>query len=150
MISESERRRPEFRDGYKVTLADGQEWTFPRPKFRAFPVEGPDGQITAGFRPFYGGDFDRMMAVFLGIQECTRGELFELRFRGACELLRRNYTLSIAELAELLAYEEDDPASDERWEAIDAILVGSPPKKKSETPGSPSATDPSPDGSSTA
>lgn len=129
-------RTPEFRDGPKVRLADGQEWTFPRPRFRVFPAEARDGEVTPGYRPTYGAAFDRMLELFFGVESCTTGDLFEMRFKAACDLLRRNYRLSTADLATLLFYEEDDAESEARWSAIDAILVGAPPKKG-----------PSPDGS---
>jgi hypothetical protein len=135
MLDEQTLRKPEFRDGPKIKLADNQEWTFPKPGFRVLPADGPDGQITAAWRPTYGAAYDRLLEVFLGVASVTLGELFEMRFRGACDLLRRNYELSTTQLAELLVYEEDDPASEARWREIDGILVGAPPKK------------PSPDGS---
>jgi hypothetical protein len=130
MLDEKALRTSEFRDGPAVRLADGQEWVFPRPRFRVFPVESPDGEITPGYRPTYGSAFDRMLEVFLGVETCTTGELFDMRFKAASDLLRRNYTLTTADLATLLFYEEGDPESEGRWKAIDAILVGAPPGKK--------------------
>jgi hypothetical protein len=138
MLDEKTLRKPGFRDGPQVKLADSQEWTFPRPRFRIFPVDDPNGQVVPGYRPTYGGAFDRMLEVFFGAADCTTGELFEMRFKAAGELLRRNYELSTADLATLLFYEEDAPESEARWKDIDSILVGSSPAKK-----------PSPDGSAT-
>jgi hypothetical protein len=137
-MNEPSLRKPEFSEGCAVELADGQTWTFPKPRFRVTPVDGPDGRITTYFQPSYGDEFDRTMAIFLEGQLCTTGELFEVRFRCAADLLRRNYDLSTADLAELLVHVDGDAASEQRWQDIDAILVGSRPKK------------PSPDGSDTA
>jgi hypothetical protein len=129
-MDETALRKPGFRDGPKVKLADDQEWTFPRPSFRVFPADGPDGQIVTGWRPTYGSAYDRLLEVFLGAARVTTDELFDMRFKAACDLLRRNYDLTTDQLAELLVYEEDDPASEARWGDIDGILVGSPPKKR--------------------
>src|SRR6202041_2391368 len=107
MLDEKALRTPEFRDGTAVKLADGQEWTFPRPRFRVFPVEAPDGEIGPGYRPTYGSAFDRMMEVFFGVASCTTDQLFDMRFKGSTDLLRRNYSLTTADLGTLLVFEED-------------------------------------------
>jgi hypothetical protein len=134
MLDEKALRKPAFRDGPQVKLADDQFWTFPRPNFRVFPADGPDGQVTTAWRPTYGSAYDRLLGVFLGADEVTTGELFEMRFRAASDLLRRNYDLATEHLAELLVFEEGDPASEARWTEIDGILVGSPQKKTSPSP----------------
>lgn len=137
MIDEKALRREGFRDGPRIKLADGQEWTFPAPRFRVTPVEAPDGTIATRWGATHGADFDRTLEIFWGCADHTLGELFTLRFRLAAELLRRNYTLTGEDLAALLAFVEEDPASDAMWADIDAVLAGATPEGKGPSPDGP-------------
>ena len=56
-LDEQSLRRPEFTEGRKVTLGDGQEWVFPQPHAILYPVFGPDRKISLGFGYSYGYEY---------------------------------------------------------------------------------------------
>ncbi len=47
MLDEKALRKPGFSEGYRVTLADSQEWTLPKPKIR-FKPKVVDGKVEVG------------------------------------------------------------------------------------------------------
>jgi hypothetical protein len=128
MLDERALRRPGFREGPKVALADGQEWTFPRPWLRLYPIRGDDGTITVGGGSGYGLTYedlvDRLVESDL---DDTTGRL-ALQFAMATHLLMLNYQITDRDLRRLLAIDLADPACEERWGQINQVLLGRPPK----------------------
>jgi hypothetical protein len=128
MLDETALRRPVFREGPKVRLADGQEWTFPRPWLRLYPVRGDDGATNVGGGPGYGPGYDDLVDQLIdSAPNDTTGRL-ALQFAMATHLLEINYQLSDRDLCRLLAIDLADPTCEERWRQINQILLGRPPK----------------------
>lgn len=130
-------RRPEFRDGTQVRLADGQLWTLPRPRLRIRPLRNAEtGRIEVGGGSRYGSEFD---AVFDELVECPPDDQLArwgLQFELTAILLQQNYHLADGDLADLLDTEMDSATSTEMWSSILPVLTGRAPKR-------------SPDGSAT-
>lgn len=127
MPDEATLRRSEFTEGEPIVLADGQAWTFPRPTVQLFPAFDAEGNFAACHgRPTFGPDYDAKLETFLqaGPVEDQLQSLMAL----AVDLLRRNYTLTPADLAAILRYRPDDEASSARWQAIADVAQGRSPK----------------------
>ena len=128
MLVEAERRKDGFTEGNKVVLADGQEWTFPKPRLRFFPYRGDDGKIGLGAA----GTFDQEYRdLFVAFTECDKDDRFQvwtLTVQIACHLLLANYDLSDVELADLMPIVYDDEQNMEMWSALSPILLSTPPK----------------------
>ena len=63
-LDEKTLRKPGFIDGIKVTMADGNEWTLPRPKIR-FKPRFVEGRVEVGGGPSFGPDFDEKLDILL-------------------------------------------------------------------------------------
>jgi hypothetical protein len=128
MLVEAERRKDGFTEGNKVTLADGQEWTFPKPRLRFFPYRGDDGKMGLGGS----GTFDQeYRELFTAFTECDKDEPYQywtLKIQIACHLLLANYELSDAELADLMPVMFDDESNMEMWANLSPVLLSQPPK----------------------
>src|SRR5438046_562568 len=61
MLDEHSMRRAEFTEGPRIELGDGQEWTFPRPWLRLYPVRALGGGLTVGGGFGYGADHDDLV-----------------------------------------------------------------------------------------
>ena len=91
MADHRARRRPGFREGFEVVLADGEPWTLPVP-------DGPDPEFDALLRA---------IAESEGPDEALRLELALTIL-----LLGRNYELGPDRIARALDFPEGDPALD--------------------------------------
>jgi hypothetical protein len=127
-LDERRLRRPEFRDGTGVVLADGQTWTFPRPWLRLYPVRTPDGSFTIGGGLGFDAEFEELADQFASEPSDDPVRKLEIQFRMAAGLLCRNYDLTDAHLRRLLAVDLDDPSSQECWARINEVLLGRVPK----------------------
>lgn len=127
MRNETALRREGFTEGYKVTLADGQEWTLPKPKIR-FKPKLVDGKVEVGGGPSFGPEFDPQLDVLFGVVDAEPIERLRVKFEMAVRLLGANYDLTPDDFAELIVLEPDDPASDERWEQLTRAIMGIAPK----------------------
>ncbi len=93
MLEELESRRPEFRPGLPLRMADGQVWSLP------IPVE-KDGE--AGDRTAHWDDTN-YRAILRAIAEAEdSGELFRAELALAVHWLQWNYALAEDDLDELL------------------------------------------------
>ena len=128
MIDEAALRRPTFRDGHKITLANGQEWTIPKPRLRLRPRF--EGGKAKGFNdlPSWGGEDDELVDTLFGVGEVDGAAWVEARFELLARLLLANYDLADDQLADLLTIDRDDPATEERWAEITRVLRGLTPK----------------------
>jgi len=126
-LDERALRKPGFTEGYAVALADGQEWSFPRARIRFKPVV-TDGRVEVGGGPSFGPEYDRQLDVLFGVADVEPIERLRVQFEMAVRLLRVNYALADDDLAELLALEVEDEASEARWEQITEALMGIAPK----------------------
>ena len=111
MLNEIALRKPGFSEGRKVVLADGQAWTFPRPKIRLKP-RIVDGKVEIGGGPSFGPEYDEQLDVLFGVTDVDPAERLRVKFEVAVRLLAANYNLRPDELAELIVLEPGDPASD--------------------------------------
>jgi hypothetical protein len=121
-------RKPGFSEGYKVTLADGQEWKFPRPRIRFRPRIGADGRVEVGGGPSFGPEYDQQLDILFGAVEAEPLEQLRVKFEVAVRLLRSNYDLTDAQLADLVVFEPDDDAGEERWDQLSRAIMGIAPK----------------------
>ena len=130
-------RRSEFRDGPQVRLADGQLWTFPRPRLRIRPIRNSEtGRIEVGGGSRFGADFDAIFDELIETPPEDSLARWALQFELASVVLSLNYNLTDDDLAELLDTDMESQDSTEMWKGILPVLTGQAPK-------------PSPDGSAT-
>jgi hypothetical protein len=127
MLDEKALRRSGFSAGYPVILADGQEWTLPKPRIR-FKPHVVDGRIEIGGGPSFGPEFDEKLDILFGVVEVDPAERLRVKFEVAVRLLAANYDLSLDQFAELIVLEPGDPASEERWEQLCNAIMGIAPK----------------------
>jgi hypothetical protein len=128
MLDERSMRRPEFTEGPRIELGDGQEWTFPRPWLRLYPVRAPGGGFTVGGGLGYGANHDDLVDRLIDCDLNDTPTRLALQFEMAALLLGRNYTLADRDLRRLLAIDLADPACENRWTQINQVLLGRPPK----------------------
>lgn len=147
MISEQECRREDWIEGVPILLENDEEWQFPKPVMQLRLSLG-GGQVGHEFVPastdtnrrFSQAYFDEMDAFRETIvnlpapDEPVEGErvtgldLTKMGFSLAANLLRRNYTLTDDEVAELLQGPVGDPRTDMMWVAIRDVALGIAPK----------------------
>lgn len=134
-LDEKALRRAEFTDGPKVTLGDGQEWTFPTAVMVFYPARDAEGTVRLNGTETYGLDYlDQLEAMF---ESDDVAERMTIQLRLAVDLLTRNYDLDDRALRRLLPMSMDG-STREMWQALAAVLTGT------------SAPKPSPDGSASA
>ncbi len=127
MRDERALRRPGFSEGHPVTLADGQEWTLPKPRIR-FKPKVVDGRVEVGGGPSFGPEYDTQLDILFGVADVEPVEQLRVKFEMAVRLLSANYDLTPEDFAELIVLEPDDPASDDRWEQLTRAIMGIGPK----------------------
>lgn len=126
-LDEKALRKPGFSDGTRVTLADGQEWVFPKPKIR-FKPKIVDGKVEIGGGPSFGPEFDDKLDVLFGVAQAEPAERLRVKFEVAVRLLEANYNLQPEHFAELIVLEPGDAVSDRRWEQLCNAIMGIAPK----------------------
>ena len=125
MFDEKSLRRTTFQEGIEVKLADGQTWTFPRPRM-SFKPRFVEGKIKID-SPSFGPEFDPYYDVIFGTKDHEGWELQEAKCTIAWLLLRANYDLPEDALPELFSFEPRDTASADMWNAVmDAVLGHNP------------------------
>jgi hypothetical protein len=128
MLDERSLRKPSFSAGYPVVLADGQAWTFPKPRIRFRPRIGSDGRVEVGGGAGFGPEFDASIDVLYGVVETDGIEQLRVTLEMAVRLLRSNYDLTNDDVATLIVYEPNDPEAMERWGELERVLIGISPK----------------------
>jgi hypothetical protein len=128
MLDELALRRPEFQEGVRVKLCDGQDWTFPRVRLRLIPKLTPDGEVKTDVKRFYAADVEKFLDYEINENDFNFIDWMTKRFAAAAKLLLVNYDITGEQLAELLYWERDDDASEERWQSIDSAVLGILPK----------------------
>jgi len=127
MFDEVALRKPGFAEGYKVVLADGQEWTFPRPRLR-FSPRLVDGRVEVAGGPTFGPEYDAQLEILYGVTDTEPVEQLRIKFEMAVRLLSANYELTAEQLGELIVFEPGDEVSDERWDQLSRVCMGVAPK----------------------
>ncbi len=129
MLSEQELRRPEFSEGHKAALADGQEWTFPRPVLRFRPARGQDGKLGMGGDWGHDLEYRRLRDALVDVDQENTFEMMSLQIQIAANLILRNYALSDDDLGSLIYFDFADPCNAEMWEGLTDVIFASPPKR---------------------
>jgi hypothetical protein len=127
MLDEKALRKPGFTEGYKVTLADGQVWSIPRPRIRLKP-KIVNGKVEIAGGPTFGPEYDDQLDALFGAVEVDPVEVLRIKFEMAIRLLSANYDLKPEDYAELIVFEPGVPSSEERWEQLSDALLGFAPK----------------------
>lgn len=122
LLDEAALRRPEFRPGRTLTLADGQEWTLPCPDVSLIPATDPSGAIDIAYQSDFGEEFDRKLDD-LDKARSIREEAIVLIKLGV-DLLRINYDLAPADFPRLLRCRLDSDGVNPTLTAIYLIATG--------------------------
>ncbi|MDR3621607.1 MAG: hypothetical protein P4L85_19810 [Paludisphaera borealis] len=128
MPDEASTRRPDFSDGPKVALGDGQIWTLPRPWLRLYPTRDGDGRIGVGGGPSFGAEFEDLIDELTDCDPDDHAGRLAVQFRMTAALLLRNYDLTDRDLRRLLVVDAEDPDCRDRWAKINLVLTGRSPK----------------------
>lgn len=128
MLDEKALRKPGFVEGVRVTLGDGQEWSFPRPQLRLVPGRAEDGSFELKNRPTFGphrqADLDAVLIGADGDGDDAFFNWLQARTRLVCGLLLDNYDLEDAALETLLPIEFGDDANAAMWGDIHGAIMG--------------------------
>jgi hypothetical protein len=127
MLNEQELRKPTFSEGHAVTLADGQKWTFPKPRIRLVP-KFVNGKVEIGGGATFGPEYEDQLDALFGTRDVDPDERLRLQFEVAVRLLKSNYELRDEDISKLIVLELGDPVSDDRWEQLTDVLLGNAPK----------------------
>lgn len=127
-LDEKALRRESFTEGHKVTLADGQEWTFPKPILRFFPARTEDGRTIMGAEHGYDQAYEGLRDELIEVASVDVYNSTRIQVEIAGLLLLRNYDLSNKHLRTLLPLIPDDDANDEMWANLVPVIMANPPK----------------------
>lgn len=116
---EADLRRPDFRGGEAVTMADGQDWFLPRP---IITITATEDSIGFAQRADLGDDFDALIAELE--DAATDRALFAAFCKIAAYLLRVNYDLPPGAVGRLVRFERSRFADDPMTEAVRRIARG--------------------------
>ncbi len=98
LVQERLSRRPSFRDGVQIRLADDQLWTLPAPPKPSESEAMP-----------FGTDYADIIQAIMDVEDCSEQRFAELAL--AIFLLGYNYGLSPAEYECLLGFMSESPES---------------------------------------
>lgn len=116
MLSELEKRRPDYRGGVPVKLADGQLWAFARPEVVFVPADNEDGfDEDWNLGPDY-------RALIVAAQNASDGGgIIKAELALARYLLCLNYDLTTEDLRGLLRFSYGAGANAETLATMKAI-----------------------------
>jgi hypothetical protein len=126
-LNEAEKRRPDFRGGRPVVMADGQEWSLARPRVRFVPADNDAGFVTYLDGP--GDGYNELLDRRLAVQAdpgATLAALIPLDLEIGKRLLLANYDLTTAELGQVLqlGYDPDDADGARILDEVLAVAFG--------------------------
>lgn len=136
MLDEKALRKSTWVEGTWVELSDGQKWSIPKARI-IFKPRLVDGKIELGGGPTFGPEFDPTLDVLFGVTEVDGAERLRAKFEIACKLIMANYDIAFDDLANLVTFEPNDPASDARWDLLITSIMGLPPKQRADTSDAP-------------
>lgn len=133
-LDEKALRRPDFRGGRAVTLADGQAWYIPCPEVDLAPTFLDDGSLgDVMTQTTFGPEFDGLVAAVPSARSQREEAVAMIRL--GHDLLGRNYDLRPADYGRLLRYRVS--RDDEEGEGLSGIyLVAAGIAPKASTAGS--------------
>ena len=136
-LDENALRRPDFRGGAPVTLADGQEWILARPAELFVPDDS-----EAGFAARWNFG-DEYAALVRAADEAGRSGSGNAVIRAELALgrylLLKNYALDAPQVASLIQFSYDPEGDPVHWqlhEDVLAVAFGRVPSPKPEAGGS--------------
>jgi len=106
MRNEVALRRPDFRPGIAIRLANGQAWTFPAPS--ASPGMAAEGDLSGRRSSRPDPEYEALIRAVLEAEDEIEGRRVELAL--AIYLLGQNYDLGPADYSRLLEFPPGNPA----------------------------------------
>jgi hypothetical protein len=128
VLNEVELRTPEFTEGCRIKLADGQEWSFPRPHFRFWPSRDASGKIVVSARNTFDDEYRQLFMDYMNADRDDAYAMWTLKLQIACHLLLCNYAIPDDALGELLPVDFENETNQEMWMELGPILMGQLPK----------------------
>jgi hypothetical protein len=125
-LNETELRTEAFTEGRRVQLADGQEWTFPKPKSRFYPARDANGKFGLGGGSTYDEEYRELMSTYLGSNENDIYARWTIKVQIICHLLLANYSLSDEALAALLTVNFEDESNMGMWQSLTPVFFAWP------------------------
>lgn len=125
MFNEHAIRKPTWREGTPVVLADGQAWHVPQPWLRLKPtVEHGSVRLIGGltFGPEHDAEFEKLFV------EADAFERLQLEATIVVRLLQSQYDLPDEAFAELIPFDSRDEANREMWAELQRVIRGDTPK----------------------
>lgn len=135
-LDERALRKPSFRADVSITLADGQDWYFPRP-FLMYQPGDDDDQVIQHWSVGQGDEYASLLRAVQGAKD--NEESARAEFRAIKYLLRLNYNLQPADFRGLLVLDYSGVATPDiarMSEEIRDLLYGRVPAKKASGDGS--------------
>ena len=126
-LDEKALRRPGFTEGHRVMLADGQEWTFPRPMVRFFPAKAAE-KVVMGAEYGHDAEYETLRDELIEVDATDVYNATRLQVQIAGLLLLANYDLDNKQLRALLPLIPDDDANDAMWGDLIPVIMANPPK----------------------
>lgn len=119
-LDERARRRPDWREGFEVTLGDGGVWHLRHPPYRRSPRRSPDGGFEFGEpqRPRFDGLIEQMLDAEDGMVQINTA------LNIAVLLLEENYILAPDDIEVLLPWSHTDEANVEMWHTVLGVAIG--------------------------
>lgn len=143
MLDETALRTPEFVEGSRIPLADGQEWSIRKPRIVIRPRFGKPHTVTVGnakvdlnvtvsHEASYGPAHKPFTDVLFS-DETDDFKLLEAQFGLLAGLLRENYSLTNEDVGALLVVTPGDPQNESDWTKIRRAIAGLTPTPEPET-----------------
>lgn len=127
-LDEPSLRRPAFRDGYRIELADGQAWTFPAPQLRFFPARAADGRVSIASLYAYDDRYLELREELVAVDRDDAWNAMRLQVEIAGTQLLANYDLSSRDLARLLPVIPDSAENDALWDRLVPVILAQEPR----------------------
>lgn len=108
-----------------ITLADGQEWGFPRPILEIHPIFSGGKTVDYTTHITMGPELDVLIQAIAAGEMDAVSQIQSVMLCGAL-LLKRNYDITDEELPRLFSYRAGDPASEEMIANIIAVATDKP------------------------
>jgi len=133
-LKESACRRPTFREGVPVVLADGQSWQLRRPMVRFVPSDNEAGYETClelSGSDGFGDLLESYEELMDGSRQITIAEAARRELALGRAILVANYDLTLRQVGQLLkfSYDEDDEEGSRIRSDVMAVATGNDPKR---------------------
>ena len=123
-LDEKALRKPEFTEGPRLVLGDGQEWAFPKPHMRLYPQRDDEGKVYMAGSWTFGIDHDDRLDRYNDNDQGEVIDKLEAQLQMAAELLTRNYSLDNKALRRILPVSLQGEENLEMWRSILDVMTG--------------------------